>query len=72
MAIWSCNGCNAKTGASYLLQESTTLGVGSWTTSAVVPVLDDQTGVPTDYDRFKATIAIGADKKFFRIEGTEN
>ncbi|MCX6872493.1 MAG: Ig-like domain-containing protein [Verrucomicrobia bacterium] len=61
-----------ETGAGYLLKESTTLGPGSWITSAVVPAPDDQTGAPTGYDRYKASIAIAAERKFFRVEGAEN
>lgn len=58
-------------GASYSLLESTTLGGGSWAASAVIPALDDQTGVPTDYDRWTATIPVGAGSKFFRVQGVE-
>jgi hypothetical protein len=61
-----------ETGAAYLLKESTTMAADDWSTSAVVPVLDDQTGAPADYDRYKATIPINAARKFFRVEGTEN
>jgi hypothetical protein len=59
-------------GSSYLLQESITMGAGDWSTSVIVPVLDDQSGVPTGYERYKASIPIGVARKFFRIEGTEN
>ena len=60
-------------GSSYLLQESITIGAGEWSTSAIVPVLDvDQSGVPTGYERHKATIPIDVARKFFRVEGTEN
>jgi len=61
-----------ETGSTYLLKESTTMAAGDWSTSAVVPVPDDQTGAPVDYDRYKATITIGAARKFFRVEGAEN
>jgi len=61
-----------ETGAAYLLKESTTMAAGDWSISAIVPVLDDQTGAPTDYDRYKATIPVDAARKFFRVEGTEN
>ncbi|MCX6872494.1 MAG: Ig-like domain-containing protein [Verrucomicrobia bacterium] len=61
-----------ETGSTYLLTESTAMETGSWTTSAVVPVPDDQTGAPTDYYRYKATIPIDAERNFFRVEGTEN
>jgi lysophospholipase L1-like esterase len=61
-----------ETGSTYLLEESTTMGVGSWSTSAVVPVPDNQTGAPANYDRYKATIPIGPARKFFRVKGTEN
>ncbi|MEI7954592.1 MAG: Ig-like domain-containing protein [Verrucomicrobiota bacterium] len=59
-------------GCSYLLQESITMGAGDWSTSAIMPALDNQSGVPTGYDRYKATIPIGVVRKFFRVEGTEN
>lgn len=59
-------------GASYLLKESTTLTNGSWSTSAIIPVTGNQTGVPVDYDRYTATIPLGGGSKFFRIEGTED
>jgi len=61
-----------ETGAAYLLKESTTMAAGDWSTSTIVPELDDQTGAPTDYDRYKATIPINVARKFFRVEGTEN
>ena len=59
-------------GCSYLLQESITMGAGDWSTSAIVPVLDDQSGVPTGYERYKATISTSETRKFFRVEGAEN
>jgi hypothetical protein len=59
-------------GCSYVLQESITMGAGEWSTSAIVPALDDQSGVPSGYERYKATILIDVAPKFFRIEGTEN
>jgi hypothetical protein len=59
-------------GCGYLLQESITMGANDWSTSAIVPVLDDQSGVPTGYERYKATIPIGLARKFFRVVGTEN
>jgi hypothetical protein len=61
-----------ETGATYVLKESTTLVIGSWTPSAIVPALDVQTGVPIDYDRYQATVPINAILKMFRVEGTEN
>jgi autotransporter-associated beta strand protein len=61
-----------ESGATYTLMESTTLGTGSWTTSGVAPQSDVQPGDPADYDQWKAVIALGAGKKFFRIEGLEN
>jgi len=61
-----------ETGSTYLLKESTTMAAGDWSTSTIVPELDDQTGAPTDYDRYKATIPIDAARKFFRVEGAEN
>lgn len=61
-----------QSGASYLLLESTTLAADSWTTSGLVPLLDDQAGVPVDYNRFKVVIPFGGSKQFFRISGTEN
>ena len=59
-------------GCSYLFQESITLGASDWSTSAIMPVLDDQGGVPTGYVRYKATISTTETRKFFRVEGTEN
>jgi hypothetical protein len=59
-------------GCSYLLQESITMGAGDWSTSTIMPVFDDQSGVPTGYERYKATISIGVARKFFRVDGTEN
>ena len=59
-------------GSGYVLQESITMGAGEWSTSAIVPVLDDQSGVPAGYERYKAIIPIGVGHKFFRVEGTEN
>jgi hypothetical protein len=38
----------------------------------LVPELDDQTGVPTDYDRYKVVIPLGSAKNFYRLRGTEN
>jgi len=58
-------------GCSYRVQESITLG--NWGPSAIVPELDvDQSGVPTGYERYKATISTSETRKFFRVEGTEN
>jgi len=59
-------------GSGYLLQESITMGAGDWSTSAIMPVFDDQSGVPTGYERYKATISTSETRKFFRVEGTEN
>ncbi len=59
-------------GCGYLLQESITMGAGDWSTGVIVSALDDQSGVPTGYERYKATLSIGVARKFFRIEGTEN
>jgi hypothetical protein len=59
-------------GSGYLLQESITMGAGDWITSAIMPALDDQGGVPTGYVRYKATISIGVARKFFRVEEIEN
>lgn len=59
-------------GADYTLLESTTLGAGSWAQSNVAPALDDQTGVPVNYNRMIATIPVNSARKFFRIEGVEN
>jgi hypothetical protein len=60
-------------GSGYLLQESTTMDAGDWSTSAIIPVLDDDpSGVPTGSERHKATIPIGAAHKFFRVVGVEN
>jgi autotransporter-associated beta strand protein len=61
-----------ETGASYLLKENPSLLPASWTNSAIVPVLGDQTGVAADYDRYTAELPIDTDRKFFRVEGTEN
>ena len=61
-----------ETGASYLLKESPSLLAASWATRAIVPVLGDQTGVAADYDRYTAELPIDTDRKFFRVEGTEN
>jgi len=61
-----------ETGAAYALKESTTMELGSWTTSPIAPALDDQTGAATDYDRWIATIPLGSGSKFFRVEGTED
>jgi autotransporter-associated beta strand protein len=62
-----------ETGSTYTLTQSSTLGVGSWTTAAQSPALDvDQTGAPTDYDYFNVTLPISSGKLFYRIEGVEN
>ncbi len=62
-----------ETGSTYTLTQSSTLGVGSWSTAAQVPAIDgDQTGAPTDYDYFTVTLPIGSGKLFYRIEGVEN
>ncbi len=66
------NWLQLETGSTYTLKESTLLSVGSWTTSAFVPVLGSQTGVPTDYDRWTVTIPLSTGRKFFRVEGVEN
>ncbi len=61
------------TGSSYILQESITLAENPWPTSGVTPVLSaDQTGVPTDYTRKEATVAIDIARKFVRVVGVEN
>jgi len=59
-------------GGSYALKENLSLNPLTWVNSTAIPVLGDQTGVPTGYDRFTATLPINADRKFFRIEGSEN
>jgi autotransporter-associated beta strand protein len=62
-----------ETGATYTLKQSSTLGVGSWTTAAQTPALDGvQAGAPTDYKYYTVSIPIGTGKLFFRIEGVEN
>jgi fibronectin-binding autotransporter adhesin len=61
-----------ETGGSYALKENLSLNPLTWVNSAVIPVLGNQTGVPTGYDRFTATLPINADRKFFRIDGAEN
>jgi autotransporter-associated beta strand protein len=63
-----------ESGASYTLQQSSTLAVGSWT--AVIspsPALDgDQTGAPTDSDYHTLTLPTGGGQSFFRVDGMEN
>lgn len=55
-------------GSTYVLQESTTLGAGSWTTSTVVPETDtSRTGVPSGYSAKMATIPPSNTRKFLRI-----
>lgn len=55
-------------GATYLLEESATLA-NPWTTSGA-PITTDGP-MDGDYLPVKATIAIGAGRNFFRVEGTE-
>lgn len=55
-------------GATYLLEESSTLD-NPWTTSGA-PITTDGP-LDGDYLPVKATIAIGAGRNFFRVEGTE-
>lgn len=60
-------------GATYVLKESQTMAVGTWAPSDATPAADpNQSGVPTDYDRFRAVIPITNNRSFFRVEGTEN
>jgi autotransporter-associated beta strand protein len=63
-----------ETAATYLLKQSTTLAAGSWTNVASpLPAPDsNQSGVPTNYDRYQVTLPTSAAKQFLRIEGTEN
>ena len=61
------------TGATYQLQESTTMIEVPWPASAVTPAAAaDQTGVPADYTRMEATVPVDAARKFLRVSGTEN
>ncbi|MCW1923642.1 autotransporter-associated beta strand repeat-containing protein [Luteolibacter arcticus] len=61
------------TGATYQLQESTTLTEVLWPASGVTPaVATDQNGVPADYTRMEATVPVDGAKKFVRVSGTEN
>ncbi|MCX6875759.1 MAG: Ig-like domain-containing protein [Verrucomicrobia bacterium] len=59
-------------GSGYLFQESATMASGEWNPSVIVPELDDQTGVPADYVRYKATVPLNGTRKFFRVEGAED
>jgi autotransporter-associated beta strand protein len=61
------------TGATYQLQESTTMTEVPWPASAVAPAAAaDQTGVPADYTRMEAAVPVAGAKKFVRVSGTEN
>ena len=56
-------------GATYALKRSSTLG-NDWVTS---PASVSNDGAPTgDYQPKMATVAIGAGRDFYRVEGTEN
>lgn len=59
-------------GASYELQESTTLA-NPWAPSAIVPTnAADQSGAPADYTRKEATVPINGSAKFLRVNGAES
>lgn len=59
-------------GATYQFQESATMAEVAWPASLVSPVNDtDQSGVPADYVRRKATVPVTAGSKFFRVIGVE-
>jgi autotransporter-associated beta strand protein len=61
------------TGATYQLQESTTMSEVPWPASGVAPAAAaDQTGVPADYTRMEAVIPVAGTKKFVRVSGVEN
>ncbi|WP_341404535.1 beta strand repeat-containing protein [Luteolibacter soli] len=60
-------------GASYQLQESTTMTEVTWPVSGVTPAAAvDQSGVPVDYTRMEATVPVAGARKFVRVSGTEN
>lgn len=61
------------TGASYELQESTTMAETPWPASGVTPaVAADQSGVPADYLRMEATVPINGSAKFLRVSSSED
>ena len=63
-----------ESGATYTLQQNSTLAPGSWTPVAPpAPAPDtEQTGAPADYDYYSITLTIGGGTIFYRIEGVEN
>jgi autotransporter-associated beta strand protein len=60
-------------GATYQLQESTTMSEAPWPASGVTPAAAvDQTGVPADYTLMEAIVPVIGAKKFVRVSGAEN
>ncbi len=60
-------------GGSYQLQESSALAENPWPASRVTPVTAaDQSGVPANYIRKEATVPVDDERKFLRVNGTEN
>ncbi len=59
-------------GMTYQFQESTTLPSSAWPVSSVSPTnAMNQADVPENYVRKQVTLPIDANKKFFRVIGTE-
>jgi hypothetical protein len=60
-------------GAAYQLQEAPSLTDNPWDLSTVTPVLAvDQTGVPENYIRKEAVIPVDSQRKFLRVNGSED
>lgn len=60
-------------GATYQLQQGTTLAETPWPASAIAPANSaDQTGLPASYTRKEAAIPVDSARKFLRVQGVEN
>jgi autotransporter-associated beta strand protein len=60
-------------GGNYQLQESASLAADSWVPSELTPAsAADQSAAPEDYIRKEVTVPIGAERKFIRVNGTED
>ncbi|QJE97684.1 beta strand repeat-containing protein [Luteolibacter luteus] len=60
-------------GGIYQLQESGALDNGAWQPSAITPVeAADQSGVPAGHVRKEAIVPLDGDRRFLRVNGTEN
>ncbi len=63
-----------ETGTTYTLKQSPTLATGSWSNvpSPLSAPDPNQSGTPTNYDRYQVTLPTSGGKLFFQIQGVEN